>query len=165
MDRQIGGVQGVHRHRVGPDENDSPLAEADGGQRREKRPPAGPEEHAGDSKASARQIVRADFPASREIHDARGPDESVERQASDRIPVRHHVGGGVHVGPHVRAHRETGGLEQRAFDEARRRAPAERNVARPDGGLLVDPPRDVQDLQRMRRTVFVAAYRSATCGS
>jgi hypothetical protein len=165
MNRQIRGVLGVDGHRIGPDENGAPLAEAHGGERREKRPPARAEEHAGNSEASARQSVRADLAAARQVHDARGPDERVQGEAPDRLPVRQHVGGGVHVSSDVCAHREAGGFEERAFDEARRRAPAERNVARPDGGLLVDPPRDVQDPQRMRRTVFLAAYRSAMCGS
>ena len=50
---------------------------------------------------------------------------------------------------------------QKAFDDpawGKRNNPgAEGNVARPDRRLLVDAPRDVQDLQRIRRTVFFGA--------
>jgi hypothetical protein len=154
---------GIHRHRVGPDQDGAPPQRrtAASGERN-ALPPV--RKSTREPEASARQGVRADLPRPGRSTTRAGPMNA----SRDRRPIGSPSGStweGVHVRSHVRAHREAGGFEQRALDEARRRAPAERNVARPDGGLLVDPPRDVQDLQRMRRTVFFAAYRSATCGS
>ena len=162
---QVRRVFRVHRHRVGSHENGSPVAEPQRRERGKKGSPPRAKEDAMSPEAPARQRICSDLAAAGKVHDAGGPEERVEREPADRLAVGDHVRRSVHVRADVRAHREAGGLEERAVDQARRRAPAERDVARPDGGLLVDPLGDVQDRQRILRTVFVSAYRSATCGS
>jgi len=165
MNGEILGVVGIDGPRVGAHQDRAALREPHRRERREKGASACAKENPPDSDAPGRQRVGADFAPAGKIHHPGWPQEGVERDVADRPSGREHMGRRVDVGAQVRAHGETGGLEEGSFHQTRRGPPAERDVALPGLGLLADGARNVDDSQRILRTVLAFAYRSAMWGS
>src|SRR5262249_14972772 len=107
---------GIDGHRIGPDQKRALFREPHGREWREEGPTASSEENPARSESPRRKGVGPDLAAPGELDHARRGDEGVERQLSDRPSVRGEVKGRVEVGAKMRAHREAGRLEERAFD-------------------------------------------------